>query len=575
MIVPTPISMRICTHIALIAAIVVGPCAASAQLLQDSRAGSFTRADTLRGMLTPLRTCYDVTYYHLDVKVDTADRSLAGYTEMEFLVRESCRQLQIDLYENMHVDSILFGNGTRLRYTREANAVFVQFPSDLTPGEQHRLTTFYSGTPQVSTNPPWAGGFTWTHDSLGHFWAVVTCQGAGASLWWPCKDHQSDEPDSMLISITVPTGLMDISNGRLRKVVQQNDGWARYDWFVSAPINNYNVTVNIGIYDHLRDFYLRAPGDTLTLDYYVMPYQREKALEHFTGIRTMLQCFEHYFGPYPFSRDGFKLIESPHNGMEHQSAIAYGNRYLWGYGGNAPTEAGLTFDYIIVHESAHEWWGNSVTAEDIADLYIHESFATYAEALYVEYTLGYDEAMRYVNARKTRVANSRPIIGPYGVNKAGPGDMYPKGALILNTLRHAIGNDDLWWKTLRGLAVTFRHSFVTTDDILQFINRTTGTDWTAFFDQYFRHAQIPTLEVAITKKGDAVSGRYRWKTDVKGFAMPVKIRTPGMDFFLIMPTTSWQELPDHADMIDDIRVADNQFYVNLKVTRTYVDPRKP
>jgi aminopeptidase N len=567
--------MSICRDIALMAAIVVGPWFGSAQILQDSRAGSFTRADTLRGMLTPLRTCYDVTYYHLDVKIDTADHSLIGSTGMEFLVKDSCRMLQIDLYENMRVDSILSLDGTRLRYTREANAVFVQFPSELMPASHHRLTTFYSGTPQVSTNPPWAGGFTWTHDSLGHFWGVVTCEGAGASLWWPCKDHPSDEPDSMLISITVATGLMDISNGRLRNVVRQDEGWARYDWFVSAPINNYNVTVNIGIYDHIHDFYVRRPGDTLTLDYFVMPYQREKALKHFTGVRTMLQCFEHYFGPYPFSRDGFKLIESPHNGMEHQSAIAYGNRYLWGYGGNAPTESGLTFDYIIVHESAHEWWGNSVTAKDFAELFIHESFATYAEALYVEYTLGYDEAMRYINARKTRVANAKPIIGPYGVNKAGPGDMYPKGALILNTLRHGIGNDSLWWETLYGLASTFRHKVVTAEDILQFINRTTGRDWTAFFDQYFRHAEIPTLEVNITKKGDAVSGRYRWKTGVKDFGMPVKIRTPGTDFFMITPTTSWQDLPDHVDMIDDIRVAEDEFYVNVRVTRTYVDPRKP
>ena len=567
--------MTIWKTVALLAAMIAVPCSGSAQLLRDSVTGPFTRADSLRGMLTPLRTCYDLTYYHLDVRIDTTDRSLMGSTTMQFLVNEDCRRIQIDLYENMHIDSIVFEDGRRLWYSREFNAVFVDFTSALMKGDRHEFTAFYSGTPQESSNPPWRGGFTWTRDSLGNLWAVVTCQGAGASLWWPCKDHPADEPDSMLISVTVPTGLMEVSNGRLRGVTGLADGWTRFDWFVSYPINNYNVTVNIGMYEHFADSYVRSPGDTLTLDYYVMPYNLERARNHFGTVKTMLRCFEHYFGPYPFSRDGFKLVESPHNGMEHQSAVAYGNRYLWGYGGNAPTEAGLTFDYIIVHESAHEWWGNSVTAKDLAELYIQESFAAYAEALYVEYTLGYDEAMRYINSRKTRVSNTAPIIGPYGVNIAGSGDMYSKGALVLNTLRHVIDSDSVWWGTLRGLTSMFQHSIVTTEDVLQFVNRYTGSDYTCFFDQYFRHAQIPTLEVAITKKGTAVSGRYRWKCDVKEFVMPVNIRTTGGHFTRITPSTSWQDLQLDGDMLDDVRVAEDQFYVNTRVTRTFVDSRKP
>ena len=333
----------------------------------------FTHADTLRGMLTPERSCYDVKYYSLDVKVNPATQFISGSNTIQFLVDSAFDRMQIDLFSNMQIQNIVLDDSIIVPFLRDSNAIFVNLPKVLEKSTIHRVKVTYSGKPIVAKNPPWAGGFTWTNDSSGNPWVVVTCQGTGASLWLPNKDHQSDEPDSMSISVTVPKGLMDISNGRLRATTDLPDGWTRYDWFVSYPINNYNVTVNIGKYTHFADTYL-SNGDTLTLDYYVLPANTEKARTQFLQVKTMLTAFEKYFGKYPFIRDGYKLVECPHNGMEHQSAVAYGNRYLQGYKGRASSEVGLKFDFIIVHESAHEWWGNSVTSKDVADMWIHESF---------------------------------------------------------------------------------------------------------------------------------------------------------------------------------------------------------
>ncbi len=424
--------------------------AASGQLLHDRRELVFTKADTLRGMLTPLRTCYDVTYYHLDIKVDPETESIEGSNTIRFRVAAPFDRMQIDLFENMHIHKATLDGGSSVSFEREYNAVFLQLPMTLQQNSIHDVKVHYSGKPIIAKRPPWEGGFTWSQDKENNPWIAVSCQGTGASLWWPNKEHQSDEPDSMMISIAVPEGLLDVSNGRLRRQTTLPDGWIRYDWFVSYPINNYNVTLNIGKYTHFRDLYVG--DDTLTLDYYVMPYNIKKARAQFEQVKPMMACFEKFFGEYPFRRDGYKLVETPYLGMEHQTAIAYGNDYLQGYRGRASSEVGLNFDFIIVHETAHEWWGNSVTSKDIADMWIHESFAAYAEAVYVEHLYGYDEAQRYINGKKSNVSNTRPIIGVYGVNNEGSSDMYDKGQLVLNTLRHVIEDDSLWWRIIHGIA---------------------------------------------------------------------------------------------------------------------------
>jgi aminopeptidase N len=551
----------------------LGSSQALGQAAQDTEGEKLTRADTLRGMLTPLRTCYDVRYYHLDIKIDPSNQSIEGSNTILFSVVSSFDTMQVDLFDNMKIESITLDEGKPATFKREYNAVFVQLPVRLDSGSVHTLRIGYSGKPIVAKRPPWEGGFAWEHDKDGNPWVVVTCQGTGASLWWPNKDQQADEPDSMLISVTVPPGLEDVSNGRLRARTVQPDGWTRFDWFVSYPINNYDVTVNIGKYAHFGDYYVN--GDTLTLDYYVMPENLEKARVTFQQVKPMMACYERFFGKYPFMRDGYKLVECPHTGMEHQTAVAYGNRYLGGYRGRTWAEVGLKFDFIIVHESAHEWWGNSVTAKDVADMWIHESFAAYAEALFVEYMYGRDESLKYINGKKPGVLNDRPIIGIYNVNKSGSSDMYDKGQLVLNTLRSVLDNDSLWFATLRGLHETFKYQTVTADDVFQFIIKKTGKDLNYFFDQYFKHTRIPQLVVDTWKKGDVVRARYRWNADVKEFRMPIEAMTAPGKYEFIYPTVDWQTTDLHSMNPEDFKIADSLFLVDLKLRWSYIDPSLP
>jgi len=547
------------------------PVYAGAQLLHDAKDLQFTRKDSLRGGLTPLRTAYDIVYYHLDVRIDPAERYLSGSNKIRFRVVEDLLRIQIDLFENMKIERIALDDKTALAFKREFDAVFVDFPRKLTKHQVREITVYYSGSPIVARRPPWEGGFVWSKDKEGNPWVAVTCQGTGASLWWPTKEHQSDEPDSMLLSVTVPPGLMNISNGRLRKTQTLADGWTRSDWFISYPINNYNVTVNIGRYAHFSDLYMSG-SDMLTLDYYVLPENLEKAKRQFQQIKPMLACFERYFGPYPFIRDGFKQIESPHLGMEHQSALAYGNNYLQGYRGTSSSEVGVKFDFILIHEAAHEWWGNSVTSKDIGDMWIHESFGAYAEALYVECLYGYEEAIKYVNGKKGNIGNQQPIIGVYGVNKEGSRDMYDKGQLVLNTLRHVIGNDALWFRIVRGLAEEFKYHTVTAEDVFGYISRKSSMDLKYFFDQYFKTSAIPLLEISLVKRGERVTMRYRWQAGRADFRMPVRVTMARGKLETLVPTTEWKNVVLEDMHPDEFRVAEEQFYINVRITKRYVDP---
>lgn len=533
----------------------------------------FTRADTLRGMLTPVRTCYDVTFYHLDVRIDTTTKSIKGSNTITFRAMDDFDRMQVDLFANLDVDAITL-DGTPAMWEREFNAVFVNLPRKVNKGSIHALRFSYSGTPQIAVNPPWQGGVTWRHDKEGNPWICVTCQGTGASIWWPNKDHQSDEPDSMMISITVPPGLEDVSNGKLRSVTTLPDGWKRYDWFVSNPINNYNVTLNIGKFAHFSDTY-KGEAHEIPLNYYVMPENLEKAQVQFQQVKSMLKCFENFFGPYQFWNDGYKLIESPHNGMEHQSAVAYGNGYIEGYRGRASSAVGLKFDFIIVHESAHEWWGNSLTSSDIADMWMHESFGAYAEAVYVECMWGKEEALKYINGKKTNVRNDRPIIGIYNIQYQGSGDMYDKGQLVLNTLRSVIDNDKLWWDILRGFATKYRKSIVKAEYFFDYVNEKTGKDFSSFFDQYLKHTKIPLLQAFVTKKGDDVTLMYRWDAEVQNFDMPVKVTTAPGKFAFIHPTTAWTTMKLDLKDPSEFKVAENLFYIDTRIGRSYVDPNTP
>ncbi len=512
----------------------------------------YTRGDTLRGSLRSERS-YDVLKYHLQVRVNPEERYISGSNTITFEAEEKLPVMQIDLFENMKIDSILQQEAL-LEYRREFNAVFVDLKKPVEKGEKDSIKVYYSGNPVIAENAPWDGGFVFEKDEEGNPWIAVAVQGTGASLWYPNKDHQSDEPEEVLIEAEVPNGLMNISNGRFEGKKDMGDGYTRWSWNVSNPINNYNVVLNIGNYVHFRDIYRN-----LDLDYYVLPYNLEKAKLQFEEVKPMMECFYEKFGDYPFVEDGFKLIETPYLGMEHQSAVAYGNQYLKGYLGNdlSGTGIGLRFDFIIIHESGHEWYGNSITAKDIADMWIHEGFTAYSEAVYIECRWGKEDALEYLKGTRRGIGNQTAIIGDYGVNSEGSGDMYYKGSNLLNTIRSIYNDDDLWWKTLKDYTITYKHKVIDTETTEAFFDKATEADLKPVFDQYLRHSAIPELQ--FKKEGNTFS--YRWKTDVENFEMPVDVFLNGKEKRLT-PTTSWKELKEIVSANNDIEIKESGFYIN-------------
>jgi aminopeptidase N len=542
------------------AGLLLAPRPAAAQLLQPKPA--FTRADSLRGTLSPLRSCYDVGYYHLDVKLDIKGRALSGSNLFRFTATQDFARLQFDLFANLKVERVDY-HGKPLPFTREANAVFVTFPQPIRQGARDEFTVYYSGQPTVAQRAPWDGGLVFAEHGAGQPWVATACQGVGASIWWPTKDHQSDEPDSMMISVTVPKGLKDISNGRLRKTTQLKGGLTRFDWAVSNPINNYDVALNVANFEHIGDVYEGEKG-RLTLDYWVLPENVEKARKQFgANVKPMLKSFEYWFGPYPFYEDGYKLVEAPHLGMEHQSAVAYGNKYQNGYLGQdrSGTGWGLKWDFIVIHESGHEWFGNNITSKDIADMWIHESFTTYSESLFAESQFGRQAAQELIHGQRRNLRNDEPIIGPYGVNREGSGDMYEKGANLLNMVRTAINDDQKWRQILRGLNQQFYHQTVTTAQIVGYINQQSGRDFTAVFDQYLRHPGIPTLEIRF----DQGRPLARWIADVRGFDLPVRVRAKGGEWRLVQPTTTFQALDLPGLTRDNLEVDTFSYYIGVLV----------
>jgi len=533
---------------------------ANAQLLQGKQ--EFTRADTLRGTLSPERTCYDLNYYHLDVKIDIENKSISGSNEFNFTATKDFSLLQFDLFSNLKVEKVVY-KGQELPFKREFNAVFVTFPAAIKKGKKDKFTVFYSGNPVIARKPPWDGGFIFTKDKAGNPWVSVACQGFGASSWWPTKDHQSDEVDSVLISISVPKDLQEVSNGRLRSTVDQPDGYKQYNWFVSNPINNYNITFYIGKYAHWTDTYQGENGK-LTLDFWSLATDSTQAKPHWDAdVKPMLKSFEHWFGPYPFYKDGYKLVQAPHLGMEHQSAVAYGNEFKMGYLGRDLSHSGwgMKFDFITVHESGHEWFGNNITSKDIADMWIHESFTNYSEALFTESTQGKAASTAYVIGIRENISNDIPIIGHYNVNNEGSGDMYYKGANMIHTIRQLIDNDEKFRSILRGLNKTFYHQTVTTAQIENYITQQSGLKLNKIFDQYLRTIKVPVLSYHI--KGNQLY--YRWTNTVDGFDMPVKVSlTNAGQYTIIKPATAWKSININPDITEKIVKADPNFYIEVK-----------
>ena len=515
----------------------------------------FIKQDTLRGSITPERAWWDLTYYHLDISVDPENKFIKGKNTVQYKVLEPHSVLQIDLQAPLKITRVI-QNEDILNVKSEGNAHFIILKSDQKKGSIQSLEIYYEGQPQEAVNAPWDGGFSWKKDDNGNDFIATSCQGLGASIWWPNKDHMYDEVDSMLISVTVPKALMEVSNGQLRSVENHENGTKTYNWFVNNPINNYGVNVNIGDYVHYTEDYQGEKG-VLKMDYYVLRNNLEKAKKQFKEAPRMMEAFEHWFGPYPFYEDGYKLVEVPYLGMEHQSSVTYGNNFENGYLGRDVSGSGwgLKFDFIIIHESAHEWFANNITYKDMADMWIHESFTSYAESLFVEYFYGKKASAEYVMGIRKNIQNDKPIIGPYDVNQSGSVDMYYKGANMLHTLRQWINDDDKWRKILRGLNETFYHQTVTTKQIEDYISTNSGLDLSAFFDQYLRYSNIPTLEYHIKDK----QLKYRWINTVADFEMPVKVNADGKEKWL-HPKANWTtiNIKDY-----DIKV-DPNFYVHIK-----------
>jgi aminopeptidase N len=497
----------------------------------------FTREDSLRGMINAERKWWDVVFYHLDIAVQPDNKSIEGTVKVTYQVLEPHQVLQIDLQPPLTIQNITQDEQSLTFRKDGRNAYIVDLRKEQQSKAVESIIIYYSGHPLIARNPPWEGGFQFGRDKDGNHFIATSCQGLGASAWWPCKDHSYDEPDSMLMSITVPEHLQDISNGRLRKITDNSNGTKTFEWFVQNPINNYGVNVNIGNYVHFTDT-VQGVNGILDMDFYVLPYNLEKAREQFKQAKLMLKAFEYWFGPYPFYEDGYKLVEVPYLGMEHQSSVTYGNGYQNGYKGKdlSGTGWGLKWDFIIIHESGHEWFANNITYRDIADMWIHESFTNYSETLFTEYYYGKEAGTDYVVGTRKDIKNDIPIIGIYNVNKRGSGDMYPKGGNMLHTIRHSMDNDELFRQVLRGLNTEFFHQTVATGQIENYISEKANYNYQPVFDQYLRTVNVPVFEYYFKNK----KVFYRWSNVVPNFNLPLVLDKENV-YLKVIPSEEWSE----------------------------------
>lgn len=537
-----------------------------AQLMANK--ATATHADSLRGSLNAERTWWDVLYYAITVQPDITAKTISGKNSIRYKVVSDSYPafMQIDLQEPMQIDSVLSGNQRRpMHFTREGNAWHVQAPEQ-PKGSEGEVTVYFHGTPREAIRAPWDGGWIWTKDAQGNAWVSAACQGLGASVWYPCKDHQSDEPDAgATLSVTVPDTLVAVGNGRLAGK-QSNNGYTTWKWQVLSPINNYNLIPYIGKYENYTDT-LQGGKGTLDISYWALAYEMPQARQQFTQVKQMLRAFEYWFGPYPFYEDGYKIIQAPHLGMEHQGAIAYGNKFKNGYLGSdlSNTGWGLKWDFIIVHESGHEWFANNITSKDIADMWIHESFTNYSETLFTEYYYGKEAGDEYCYGTRKKIQNDKPIIGPYGVNQEGSGDMYYKGGNMLHTIRHIINNDSLFRQILIGLNTTFYHQTVTTAQVENYISTKAGIPLAKVFDQYLRTTNIPVLEYYHKKN----RFYFRWANCFAGFNMPLTLNNNKTQLTL-HPETNWQSVTinDSQQQLVTPAFINRMFYVTTeKVSR--------
>lgn len=523
----------------------------SSQHVSETR---FTLQDTLRGSVTPERAWWNVNAYAITVKPDFNSKTITGSNVLTFTAIDTGRRMQLDLQAPMEITSIVMG-AQACRFSRMGNVYYVNFDKPFKKGSTGSITIKFGGQPREAVTPPWDGGWIWRTDSYGNPWMSVACQGLGASVWYPCKDYQGDEPDSASLTMIVPDTLIGVSNGRLRSKRHENNTTS-YTWAVVNPINSYNIIPYIGRYVHWSESFNGENGK-LDLGYWVLQENEEKARKQFRQVPTMLKCFEHWMGPYPFYEDGYKIVESPHLGMEHQSGIAYGNRFANGYMGKdlSGTGWGKKWDFIIIHESGHEWFANNITTNDIADMWVHEGFTNYSEVLFTICGYGKQAGNEYCIGLRRNILNDKPLIGPYGVNKEGSNDMYYKGANLVHIIRQLMDDDEKFRMLLRDLNKDFRHKTVTTKQIEKYISRKTGRDLSVIFDQYLRTIQVPVLEYRIAEG----KLHFRWANCLDGFDMPIRVRS-GDTSQWIHPVSRWKSIQFKGKAV----TVDPNFYIGSR-----------
>lgn len=506
------------------------------------------------------RTWWDVQHYSLSTEINTKKRTISGKTTIcAKVVQQAKDTLQIDLNHRLKIKSILY-RGKKLKFSSGNLTHLVIGPfSELKLNDHFDLEIRYQGNPQIARNAPWDGGLVFSKDKNGNPWLAVACQGDGASVWWPLKDDPSDEPDHGVdLFYTVPKQLTAVGNGRL---IEQNIGKKKteYHWKVENPINLYDVTFYIGDYVHWKDSLVGENGN-LTLDYWVLRENLEKSKKQFEVVKPMISCFENWFGPYPFYEDGYKLVDAPYLGMEHQGAIAYGNQYRMGYLGmdRSMSGVGFLFDYIIVHESGHEWFGNNISIQDVAYSWIHEGFTTYSESLFAECQFGKEKAYKYQHGEWNGIENDSPMEGKPNHCDGGSSDHYDKGAAMIHMIRTIMNNDDQFRSMLREMNSKFAKQTVTGPQIEEFINSFSKKDFSQLFNQFLRTNQVPTLELLPNNENIV---QYRWNNCISGFNMPVLLKLQGQNIWLY-PTTNWQEFETKLDLAKDIQVSPD-FYIQV------------
>ncbi len=536
-------------------------------MAQKSNKPQFTKADTLRGSITPERAWWNLQHYDIQVRPNLVDKTIEGSVKIQFKIIKQGKRMQIDLQQPLMIDSVFYIGKKRqaLNFTRQANVAMINMPLGIKANTEGLVQIYYHGVPREAIRAPWDGGISWTKDELGNPFVATSCQGLGASVWWPCKDHQYDEPEKgVTISVRVPDSLMNVSNGRLINTIQHGDATKTWVWQVKEPINNYSVSMNIGKYIHLKDEFEGEAGK-LSLNYYVLPQNKEGAERQFAQVKPMLKCFEYWFGKYPFYQDGFKLVEVPYLGMEHQSNVAYGNKYMNGYLGRdlSGTGWGLKWDFIIVHESGHEWFGNNITSKDIADMWIHEGFTNYSETLFTEWLSGKEAGSAYNKGARKNILNDKPILGTYNVHNTGSGDMYPKASAMLHSIRMSMNNDEKFRQMLRHLNKKFYHQIVTTPMIEKEISLYAGYSVKGIFTQYLTTTQIPSFDYISSMDGKTL--KYRYSNAVNDFYLPLQIKV-GKEILVLKPKVNqWQTIQLTPFQIDNLNLENvkNYFYINM------------